>query len=129
MDEKVMKHGAFSWFELMTNDVDAAKDFYFKLFGWETEKMEMEGGMIYTVVKVNGEAAGGMMAMPSGAGGMPSMWGIYVTVDDVDETARSVKKMGGKVLVAPQDIPQVGRFCVFQDPQGAILSAITYRPM
>ena len=129
MDEKVMKHGAFSWFELMTNDVDAAKDFYSKLFGWETEKMEMEGGMIYTVVKVNGEAAGGMMGMPSGAGGMPSMWGIYVTVDDVDETARSVKKMGGKVLVAPQDIPQVGRFCVFQDPQGAILSAITYRPM
>jgi predicted enzyme related to lactoylglutathione lyase len=34
--------------------------------------------------------------------------------------------MGGKVVMPPQDIPQVGRFCVLQDPQGAMINAITY---
>ncbi|MGQ0657890.1 MAG: VOC family protein [Chromatiales bacterium] len=36
------------------------------------------------------------------------------------------EQMGGKVLVPPRDIPQVGRFCVLQDPQGATINAITY---
>jgi predicted enzyme related to lactoylglutathione lyase len=129
MDNKLFKHGAFSWFELMTKDVEEAKDFYIKLFSWDTEKMEMKSGMTYNVVKVDGEPSGGMMAMPPQAGEMPSMWGIYVTVDDVDATARTAKELGGQVLMGPQDIPEVGRFCVIQDPQGAILSAITYKPM
>lgn len=129
MDERLFRHGAFSWFELMTGDVEGAGDFYGRLFGWTVEKMEMQNGMTYNVVKVNGEAAGGIMAMPPQAGAMPSMWGIYVTVDDVDATARAVKDMGGQVLMGPQDIPEVGRFCVIQDPQGAVLSVITYKAM
>ncbi len=129
MEDKFARHGAFSWFELMTADVEGAEAFYGKLFGWTTERMEMEGGMTYHVIKVGGDAAGGIMSMPSRAGEMPSMWGIYVTVDDVDAAAGAVKEMGGHVLVEPQDIPQVGRFCVIQDPKGAVLSIITYKPM
>jgi predicted enzyme related to lactoylglutathione lyase len=129
MENKLLKHGAFSWFELMTMDIEGAEKFYEKLFGWETDKMEMEGGMAYNVIKVNGESAGGIMAMPPQADQMPTYWSIYVTVDDVDATAEMVKNMGGQVLMGPQDIPEVGRFCVIQDPQGGILSAITYKPM
>ena len=129
MDEKLFKHGAFSWFELMTSDVEGAKEFYGKLFNWTMESMEMQGGMTYNVVKVHGDESGGIMGIPPQAGQMPSMWGIYVTVDDVDATAQAVKDLGGQVLMGPQDIPEVGRFCIIQDPQGAILSAITYKPM
>ena len=125
MDEKLMKHGAFSWFELMTTDVDASKSFYSKLLNWSMEDMPMEN-MTYSVVKVDGNDAGGIMPMPPDAGEMPPAWGLYITVDDVDATATKAKEMGGKVLVEPQDIPQVGRFCVIQDPQGAWFSAITY---
>ncbi len=71
------QHGAFSWFELVTPDVEAATSFYAKLFGWTTEKVPMEG-MTYTVVKVAGEDVGGIMAMPPQAKGAPltgeSMW-------------------------------------------------------
>lgn len=129
MDEKLLKHGVFSWFELMTSDVEGAKDFYSSLFGWTTEAMEMENGMTYNVVKAAGEEAGGIMAAPREAGSMPPAWGIYVTVKDVDETASKVQDLGGKVLMGPQDIPEVGRFCVIMDPQGAVISAITYKPM
>jgi predicted enzyme related to lactoylglutathione lyase len=34
--------------------------------------------------------------------------------------------LGGKVLMPPMDIPTVGRMAVIQDPQGAVISIITY---
>ena len=125
MSEQFKQHGAFSWCELMTTDVAAAKAFYTELFGWETEDMAMPD-MTYTVVKAGGAAVGGIMVKPPQAQGIPPVWGCYVTVDDVDATARTAEQLGGKLLVPPQDIPNVGRFCVIQDPQGAVISAITY---
>jgi len=126
MSENLMKQGAFSWNELMTTDVAAARQFYGALFGWETEDAPGEG-MQYVMVKVNGEAVGGMMAVPPECAGMLPAWGVYVTVDDVDATARQVETLGGKLLRPPEDIPDIGRFCVLQDPQGATLCAITYQ--
>ena len=55
---------------------------------------------------------------------LPPAWGVYVTVD---ATARQVETLGGKLLRPPEDIPDIGRFCVLQDPQGATLCAIIYR--
>jgi len=129
MDEQFKQHGAFSWCELMTTDVETAKGFYTSLFGWDAEEMSMPG-MVYTVVKAGGRGIGGIMSMPQDAPpGMPPMWGAYVTVDDVDATARTAEQLGAKLLVPPRDIPKVGRFCVIQDPQGAVISAITYMKM
>jgi predicted enzyme related to lactoylglutathione lyase len=126
MDEKLMKNGAFSWFELMTTDVNAAKGFYSKLLDWTTEEYPMED-MNYTVVKVDGEGVGGIMTMPPDSKDMPPVWGIYITVNDVDATAKLAKELGGKIIVEPRNIPDVGRFCVIQDPQGAWFAAITYQ--
>jgi predicted enzyme related to lactoylglutathione lyase len=125
MNEDLLKNGAFGWFELMTTDVDAAKALYGELFGWEYETMPMPGSD-YTVVKVDGKAVAGIMDMPPECKGMEPCWGIYITVDDVDSVARGVVDLGGKILKPVFDIPEVGRFCVFQDPQGAVLSAMTY---
>ncbi len=117
--------GAFSWNELMTTDMDAAKSFYHQLFGWDIKDSNM-GDTIYSVIEVAGKQVAGMMPIPPQAAGAPPQWGAYVTVEDVDAMAAKVVELGGKVLLPPQDIPTVGRFCVFQDPQGATLSAITY---
>ena len=127
MDEQYKHHGAFSWCELMTTDVEAAKAFYSKLFGWETRDIPMDG-MTYTMVKAGDKDVGGMMLIPKEAESMPPKWGTYVTVDDVDEVAKTAFEIGGTITVPPQDIPDVGRFCVIQDPQGAMISAITYNP-
>ena len=128
MSNEFLTHGAFSWHELMTTDVAGAKRFYGELFGWNTDTAPMEGTE-YTVIKVAGNSVGGMMAMPPEVKGMPPAWGLYVTVKDVDATARKAAELGGRVLRPPQDIPKVGRFCVLQDPQGAVLCAITYAEM
>ena len=127
MDDPRSKHGRFSWNELLTTDPQAAVAFYGQLFGWTTQDWPMEG-FTYTIVKAGDIDVGGIMPIPPHAGGMPPTWGAYVTVDDVDATAELAEKLGGKILIPPTDIPTVGRFTVIQDPQGAVLSAITYVP-
>jgi predicted enzyme related to lactoylglutathione lyase len=125
MGDAISKHGKFSWNELLTSDLAGAKEFYAQLFGWTTHVWPM-GDTDYTIVKAGDTDAGGIMQIPPHAQGMPSAWGAYVTVDDVEATAALAEKLGGKICIPPTDIPTVGRFTVIQDPQGAMISAITY---
>ena len=126
MANRFETHGDFSWYELLTTDVAGAKNFYQEVFGWGMEEMPMEEGP-YTVLKAGDRQIGGIMRMPGQVPpGTPSHWEAYVTVDDVDDVARKVQANGGRLLVPPTNIPKVGRFCTFQDPQGAVLCAITY---
>lgn len=126
MDQELMKkQGAFSWHELMTTDIAGAKKFYGELLGWKMRDEPMPGGF-YTMLKTGDRDVGGMMAIPAEAKGMPATWGCYVTVDNVDHSVKQAEKLGGKILVPPRDIPNVGRFAVISDPQGAVLNLITY---
>lgn len=126
MEMEAMKtHGAFSWNELVTTDISAAKSFYSTLFGWQLEDQESEQ-MTYTMAKAGDKEVAGMMAMPKEAEGMPSAWGGYVTVDDVDKQVKRAENLGATTLVEPRDIPNIGRFSVISDPQGAMITMITY---
>lgn len=116
--------GAFSWFELTTTDVRAAEAFYTRLFGWTTEPWSGEGA--YTLITVDGKQVADIVAAPTSENPRGLGWGIYVTVTDVDETASRVPEFGGKVVVQPTDIPKIGRYCVIEDPLGALITAITY---
>jgi len=127
MSDAMKQHGAFSWNELMTSDVAAAKSFYEKLFDWTLEDQPTcEFG--YTMAKAGDTPVAGIMGMPPEAGDMPPIWGAYVTVDDVDKSAALAESLGGTIMLAPRDIPNVGRFCVIGDPQGVAISLITYYP-
>ena len=124
MNDPMKQHGAFSWNELMTTDIDGAKSFYSEMFNWQLEDTGKE--MPYTMARIEGQDSAGMMSMPPEAAGMPPMWGGYVTVDDVEASAKQAVALGGKLLMEARDIPDIGRFCVICDPQGATLSMITY---
>ncbi len=128
MDREFNTHGAVSWTELLTSDPEAAKSFYGDLFGWSFEEMSTNAPGPYHVFSVAGKPIGGIMRTPPEADSMPPTWGSYVTVDDVDAAAEKAETLGGQVLLGPMDIPKVGRFAVIQDPQGAVISIITYQP-
>ena len=125
MADRFKQHGAFSWNELMTTDPNAAKEFYGKLFKWELMDMPMEE-MTYTVAKAGEDDVAGIMQIPPDDEGAPPSWGAYVTVDNVDQTVRLAEELGGRIVVPARDVPEVGRFAVIQDPQGAMISIITY---
>jgi uncharacterized protein len=127
MEPSETKHGQFSWNELVTTDPAAATTFYTQLFGWKTQDFPMPG-FVYTVVSASGAPSGqgGIMPIPPAATGMPPAWISYVTVDNVDTTVALAEKLGGKIMMPPRDIPEVGRIAVLLDPQGAAIAIITY---
>jgi len=110
--------GEFCWNELLTNDESGAERFYSAVFGWQTADFP-GAGVKYTLWKQRGKGVGGLMKQPSE--GIPPHWLAYVTVADVEATARKVGEAGGELLMEPFDVPTVGRIAVFQDPQGAVL--------
>jgi uncharacterized protein len=119
-------HGRFIWHELMTSNPAAAGGFYEQVVGWTRSKSEL-AGMDYTMF-MDGEIprAGLMQTTPDAAAmGAPPAWVGYTEVDDIDATAAKVTSLGGKTLVDVMDVPGVGRFAVFADPQGAVFAAIT----
>ena len=126
MGDRFKTHGDFSWTELMTRDVERAKKFYGELLGWSMEEMPMAEGP-YVILKAGGAGVGGIMLMPAQVPPqVPAHWASYVTVDDVDAVAKKAEGMGATLIVPPTDIPKVGRFCTFQDPERAVLSVISY---
>jgi len=56
--------------------------------------------------------------------GMPTAWTPYICVADADATVEKVKSSGGKIYMGPHEIPNVGRFAVCADPQGAMFNII-----
>jgi uncharacterized protein len=120
-------HGAFSWAELTTSDPQAAKHFYGQLFGWAAKDMDVGTGA-YHVLSVGEAMVGGISGPMPDAPPMPPHWGMYVTVDNCDATVKRCTELGGQCLAGPFDVPTVGRMAVLQDPQGAVLSVMTYSP-
>ena len=103
-------------FEMIAKDPRRLKDFYTKLFGW---RMEDDEGTDYAMVHADPDKGIG------GEGnGLPAGFAVYVQVDDVEKALAHARKLGAaKVLMEPYDIPRVGRFAVFTDPEGNGASA------
>jgi len=125
MNDAFKQHGAFSWSELLVDDVDSAIEFYTDVIGWDIEEMDMPQGKYY-VLKSDGSPVGGIMGKPEGYEQVPNHWGTYITVDDVDETLAKAEAAGGKAVYPPMDVPGVGRMCAISDKHGAVVSIITY---
>ncbi len=122
--EVVGEPGSLCWTELATRDADAAGAFYTGLFGWGTQVQQMEMGP-YTTFLRGEHPAGGMMQMTEAWGDLPSHWMPYFGVTDCDATAARANELGGRVDYGPHDIPDVGRFALLIDPQGAAFMVIT----
>jgi len=114
-----------SWPELTTPDPVGAVAFYKGMFGWKT-KPETGVAAAEYIEFANGQTPlGGLMPMRGDRWkGIPPHWVIYVSVADCNERTAKAKQLGAMVYVAPTDIPNVGRFSVIADAQGAVLSLV-----
>src|SRR5438046_2873706 len=114
--------GRFIWHELLTTDTAAAAAFYPRVVPWRNQPSSMPG---YTLWMAGQTQIGGLTALPQEAGGPPPHWLIYVGTPSVDASCLQAQSLGARVLKAPADIPNVGRFAVLSDPQGATFALFT----
>ncbi|HEX6666130.1 MAG TPA: VOC family protein [Solirubrobacterales bacterium] len=123
--ELVNEYGAFSWNELHTRDVAAAKEFYGAVFGWTVDEQDMGEMGTYNVLKLGENMVGGMLDMNATdmPPEVPPHWLTYFTVENTDAAIETIKGNGGGVAFGPIDIP-VGRFAVVTDNAGAAFAVM-----
>jgi predicted enzyme related to lactoylglutathione lyase len=114
--------GRFVWHELMTPDPKAAASFYGKVVGWAPQAYDKNPN--YTTLTYGGAPMGGVLKHDA-----PRQWLPYIATPNVDATAREAVQLGGNVVKPAADIPDIGRFAIISDPQGAMFIAFTPLPM
>lgn len=105
----------FVHFELNTQDLGKAKEFYGKLFDWKME--DMPGPMQYTMIQPGEGPGGGMMTHPMP--GAPSFWLTYIGVADLEASTEKAKSLGATAIKENQEVPNYGWFSILMDPTGA----------
>ena len=124
MSDRQPLPGKFVWFELVTREPQKAQAFYDEVLGWTTKGFPM-GQDMYDMI-LTGESLDTMIGGYNvhAATAKSSYWISYVSVEDVDATAKATTENGGKVVTPPFDIPAVGRTARIADPLGAELCII-----
>ncbi len=114
--------GMFTWPELATTDQKNAVAFYRSLFGWDVNEMPLGPGETYSMFQLKGKEVGAACTMQAQERqmGVPPHWNSYVTVKNVDESAKKAESLGAKVFMPPFDVMDAGRMAVLQDPTGAV---------
>jgi predicted enzyme related to lactoylglutathione lyase len=112
--------GKFVWADLVTDDVPAARKFYQGLFGWT---FQIAGN--YTIALNDERPLCGMFQRPrpKDKPAQPRWFG-YISTGSIGRAERTVTKLGGHVLAAPQEYPKRGEQAVFTDPEGAVFGVI-----
>ena len=108
-----MPHPVVHW-EIAGKDGEQLQQFYGSLFDW---KIQHEPQMSYYMVQPGGDGGigGGIFSAPDGA---PPYLTLYVQVDDLQAYLEKAESLGGKTVVPPTPIPNIGSFAMFSDPDG-----------
>ena len=92
--------GNFCWFELVTSDQNAAKEFYTRLFGWTPNDQPMGPDQTYTMLELGGKNVGALYGMNAEQLGETTMAPAtrtlaQVTLDDAFAADRIFSKLMG----------------------------------
>ncbi|MDR6791112.1 putative enzyme related to lactoylglutathione lyase [Pseudarthrobacter oxydans] len=113
-------------FEIPADDQERAKKFYQQALGWRIEPVP---GMDYNMVITTpmdeatgqpttaGAINGGMMAREEKIANPV----ITVDVPDIDATLKTVEELGGSVVMPKNEIPGMGYFAYFKDPEDNVM--------
>lgn len=123
-ENKTPQIGAIVWHDLTVPDAHAIKDFYCDVVGWEAAPHDMGDYHDFDIKTADGETITGICHQRNSNANIPSQWLIYVQVADVDASAERCLVLGGKVHDGPRQMG-ANRFCVVEDPAGAMLALIS----
>ena len=107
--------GTPCWIDYGASEIDAAKDFYGRLFGWEFTGGDPDYGGYLNATR-NGEQAAGLGPLMN-PGDSPG-WTTYFATDDAAATAARIREAGGTVVVEPMEVGPMGTMVIALDPQG-----------
>jgi predicted enzyme related to lactoylglutathione lyase len=120
-DTPVPGVGQIGWVDLTVPNAGAIREFYEHVTGWTSTPLSMGDYSDYCMSPPGADkpVAGVCHALGQNAA-QPPVWMIYIMVADLDESVRRCLERGGKIRVAERKMPGSGRFCIIEDPAGAV---------
>jgi predicted enzyme related to lactoylglutathione lyase len=113
------------WRDLTVRDAAAIRDFYSKVVGWTSSPVELGEYNDFSMAVPGGDdVVAGICHARGGNANLPPQWLIYITVEDVEKSARRCVEHGGRIIDGPKAMGK-RRFCVIQDPAGAVAALIS----
>jgi uncharacterized protein len=108
--------------ELMSKDPAKVADFYQKVFDWKiTHHPEMNYRIVETGAGGPMPGINGGIVKPDKEGPWPGNMLFYVLVDDLAAFRKKIVAAGGKIYVEEQQVPGMGAFTLFTDPEGRMM--------
>ena len=105
--------------ELMSKEPAKVADFYAKVFDWRVEhRPDLNYRIVDTQAKGEMPGIAGGIVQPDREGPWPGNMLFYILVDDLEAYRRKVVAAGGKIHVEEQEVPGMGWFSLFTDPEG-----------
>jgi predicted enzyme related to lactoylglutathione lyase len=117
--------GSITWNDLTVENAEQLRDFYHSVTGWTPDPVPMGGYSDYAMNDADGDPAAGICHARGSNVGLPAQWLIYITVVDLDHAITECERLGGKIVAPPRSYAG-GRFCIIQDPAGAVCAL--YQP-
>lgn len=114
--------GSIAWIDLTVPDAEDVRDFYTQVVGWRTSPVSMgeyEDHCVHPPGEEDAPPVAGICHARGSNANLPPRWLIYITVEDADAAARKAVDLGGRVVDGPRALSG-GRFCVIEDPAGAL---------
>jgi predicted enzyme related to lactoylglutathione lyase len=102
-------------FEIGTRDIEKAKKFYTSIFDW---KVDVDPKTNYGMIDTGEDPSGGLFQSPPE---IPLGVTSYILVDSIEKTLEKVQGEGGKVIKPKEEIPEMGWFALFMDPEDNVL--------
>ena len=113
--------GVPCWIDLSSTDVNASKEFYAALFGWEYFIGPAETGH-YTQALLGGKSVAGLMQQMSDQAGAPVAWITYLKADDAATAHKAIVEHGGQPMTEVIDVMGEGKMVVATDPTGGVFA-------
>lgn len=118
-------------FEMPYDDRDRMAKFYEQTFGWQSRMLGPEMGNYVVMMTAESTPAGPIKPGAINGGffqrssDKPMQYpSVVISVDDIARSMKKVNDAGGKVLGEPMEIPGVGRYVSFTDPEGNRVSLL-----
>jgi predicted enzyme related to lactoylglutathione lyase len=122
MAEEAPKPGSIVHVEIPCKDPESAKKFYGEVFGWEFKDVPE---LNYTLFEPANPPSGGLrVPSENDPGGILN----YILVDSIDGSLEKIEAAGGKVLMPKGEVPDIGWWALFQDPEGNVLALWKSKP-
>ncbi|MDP3848991.1 MAG: VOC family protein [Luteolibacter sp.] len=117
-----MKTNAINWFEIFTNDLIKATDFYGTILNTSLAPASMEGCRMALFSSDPDKGVGGALTQMDGYKPGPGGTLVYLNVEgDLDGVLSRISSAGGKVLKDRIDIAPHGFIGIFSDPEGNVI--------